>query len=279
VDLVKCRTVDIEVPATSEFVLEGYVDPEERRTEGPFGDHTGYYSLKGEYPVFHVTAITHRRDAIYPATVVGRPPMEDCYLAKATERIFLPPLRVVVPEVVDQWMPWEGVFHNIVVVSIRKEYPLHARKVMSALWGSGQMSFAKMIAVVDADVSLRSPPAVFGHILDTIDPWSDLQVTEGILDVLDHSAPRPLFGGKLGIDATVRLPEEVPRGGKRFSPRLGEEELLEVLKNVDRDLVSGAENAPRAHRHAQERPGDPAFPGPSHVMPGAGGRGGHGPLR
>lgn len=238
VDLVKCRTVNIEVPATSEFVLEGYVDPEERRTEGPFGDHTGYYSLKGEYPVFHVTAITHRRDAIYPATVVGRPPMEDCYLAKATERIFLPPLRVVVPEVVDQWMPWEGVFHNIVVVSIRKEYPLHARKVMSALWGSGQMSFAKMIAVVDADVSLRSPRAVFGHILDTIDPWSDLQVTEGVLDVLDHSAPRPLFGGKLGIDATVRSPEEVPRGEKHFSPRLGEEELLEVLKNVDRDLVS-----------------------------------------
>lgn len=238
VDLVKCRTVDIEVPATAEFVLEGYVDPQEMRTEGPFGDHTGYYSLKGEYPVFHVTAITHRRDAIYPATVVGRPPMEDCYLAKATERIFLPPLRIVVPEVVDQWMPWEGVFHNIVVVSIRKEYPLHARKVMNALWGSGQMSFAKMIAVVDSDVSLKVPGDVFGHLLDTIDPWSDLQVTEGVLDVLDHSAPRPLFGGKLGIDATARLTDETPRGRGRFSPRLSETEVLEILRGLDRDIVS-----------------------------------------
>lgn len=238
VDLVKCRTVDIEVPATAEFVLEGYVDPQEMRTEGPFGDHTGYYSLKGEYPVFHVTAITHRGDAIYPATVVGRPPMEDCYLAKATERIFLPPLRIVVPEVVDQWMPWEGVFHNIVVVSIRKEYPLHARKVMNALWGSGQMSFAKMIAVVDSDVSLKVPGDVFGHLLDTIDPWSDLQVTEGVLDVLDHSAPRPLFGGKLGIDATARLTDETPRGRGRFSPRLSETEVLEILRGLDRDIVS-----------------------------------------
>jgi 4-hydroxy-3-polyprenylbenzoate decarboxylase len=238
VDLVKCKTVDLEVPATSEFVLEGYVDPEESRTEGPFGDHTGYYSLKGQYPVFHVTAVTHRRDAIYPATVVGRPPMEDCYLAKATERIFLPPLRIVVPEVVNQWMPWEGVFHNIVVVSIRKEYPAHARKVMNALWGSGQMSFAKMIAVVDEDVSLDRPKEVFGHLLDTIDPWSDLLVTEGILDVLDHSAPRPLFGGKLGIDATARSAEESPRGRSRFTPKLTEEELLEVLTGLDRDIVS-----------------------------------------
>ena len=128
--------------------------------------------------MFHVTAVTHRRDAIYSATVVGRPPMEDCYLAKATERIFLPPLRMIVPEIVDQWMPWEGVFHNIVVVSIRKEYPLHARKVMNALWGSGQMSFAKMIAVVDEDVPLR-PEVLFYHLLDTIDPWTDLVFTEG----------------------------------------------------------------------------------------------------
>lgn len=238
VDLVKCRTIDIEVPATSEFVLEGYVDPQERRVEGPFGDHTGYYSLKDQYPVFHLTALTHRSDAVYPATIVGRPPMEDCYLAKATERIFLPPLRLVVPEVVDQWMPWEGVFHNIVVVSIRKAYPLHAQKVMSALWGSGQMSFAKMIAVVDADVPLKSSAEVFGRLLDTIDPWSDLQVTEGVLDVLDHSAPRPLFGGKLGIDATARLPGEAARGRRRFSPRLSETEVLEVLKGLDRDLVS-----------------------------------------
>ncbi|MDW5562754.1 MAG: menaquinone biosynthesis decarboxylase [Methanomassiliicoccus sp.] len=238
VDLVKCRTVDLEVPATSEFVLEGYVDPEDRRIEGPFGDHTGYYSLKAEYPVFHVTAITHRRDAIYPATVVGRPPMEDCYLAKATERIFLPPLRVVVPEVVDQWMPWEGVFHNIVVVSVRKEYPLHARKVMSALWGSGQMSFAKMIAVVDEEISLKDVRKVFAHLLDTIDPWTDLQVTDGVLDVLDHSAPRPLFGGKLGVDATSRVEEEIPRGRGRYSPKLGESELLETLRELDPGFVS-----------------------------------------
>jgi 4-hydroxy-3-polyprenylbenzoate decarboxylase len=270
VDLVKCRTVDLEVPATSEFVLEGYVDPEERRVEGPFGDHTGYYSLKGEYPVFHVTAVTHRRDAIYPATVVGRPPMEDCYLAKATERIFLPPLRIIVPEVVDQWMPWEGVFHNIVVVSIRKEYPLHARKVMSALWGSGQMSFAKMIAVVDSDISLKGPREVFHHLLDTIDPWTDLQMTEGVLDVLDHSAPRPLFGGKLGIDATARLAEEPPREGSRFSPRLGEADILEILGGLDRDFVScrrvgagrrtplvliGLRKADRSTRHFLERIG------------------------
>ncbi len=237
VELVKCRTVDLEVPATAEFVLEGYVDPEERRTEGPFGDHTGYYSLKDEFPVFHVTALTHRRKAIYSATVVGRPPMEDCYLAKATERIFLPPLRMIVPEIVDHWMPWEGVFHNIVVVSIRKEYPLHARKVMNALWGSGQMSFAKMIAVVDENVPLK-PESLLGHLLDTIDPWTDLVLTEGVLDVLDHSAPNPLFGGKLGLDATARLPGERERGNARFSPYRSEGELMEVLRDLDRGFIS-----------------------------------------
>lgn len=237
VDLVKCLTVDLEVPATAEFVLEGYVEPGETRTEGPFGDHTGYYSLKGEYPVFHVTAVTHRRDAIYSATVVGRPPMEDCYLAKATERIFLPPLRMVVPEIVDYWMPWEGVFHNIVVVSIRKEYPLHARKVMSALWGSGQMSFAKMIAVVDEDVPLK-PEVLFDHLLDTIDPWTDVVLTEGVLDVLDHSAPDPLFGGKLGLDATERMPGERSRGESRFSPYRSEMEIREVLRDLDRGFIS-----------------------------------------
>jgi 4-hydroxy-3-polyprenylbenzoate decarboxylase len=237
VDLVRCRTVDLEVPATAEFVLEGYVEPGETRTEGPFGDHTGYYSLRDKYPVFHVTAVTHRRDAIYSATVVGRPPMEDCYLAKATERIFLPPLRMIVPEIVDHWMPWEGVFHNIVVVSIRKEYPLHARKVMNALWGSGQMSFAKMIAIVDGDVPLK-PEVLFDHLLDTIDPWTDLVLTEGVLDVLDHSAPDPLFGGKLGLDATARVAGEKPRGGTRFSPSMSEEEALERLRHVDKGFIS-----------------------------------------
>ena len=238
VDLVKCRTVDLEVPATAEFVLEGYVDPDETRTEGPFGDHTGYYSLRGQFPVFHVTAVTHRRDAIYSATVVGRPPMEDCYLAKATERIFLPPLRMMVPEIVDHWMPWEGVFHNIVVVAIHKEYPLHARKVMNALWGSGQMAFAKMIAVVDGDVPLSSPARLFGHILDTFDPWSDVTLTEGVLDVLDHSAPNPLFGGKLGLDATARARGEIPRAGTRFDPSRTEKDILTTLRSLDEGFVS-----------------------------------------
>lgn len=238
VELVKCRTVDLEVPATAEFVLEGYVDPDETRTEGPFGDHTGYYSLRGQFPVFHVTAVTHRRDAIYSATVVGRPPMEDCYLAKATERIFLPPLRMMVPEIVDHWMPWEGVFHNIVVVAIHKEYPLHARKVMNALWGSGQMAFAKMIAVVDGDVPLSSPARLFGHILDTFDPWSDVTLTEGVLDVLDHSAPNPLFGGKLGLDATARARGEIPRTGTRFDPSLTEKDILTTLRSLDEGFVS-----------------------------------------
>lgn len=238
VELVRCRTVGLEVPATADFVLEGYVDPQETRTEGPFGDHTGYYSLQDQFPVFHVTAVTHRRDAIYSATVVGRPPMEDCYIAKATERIFLPPLRMIVPEIVDHWMPWEGVFHNIVVVAIRKEYPLHARKVMNALWGSGQMSFAKMIAVVDDGAPLSSPAMLFGQILDTFDPWSDLVLTEGVLDVLDHSAPHPLFGGKVGVDATARVPGEVPRSGTRFSPTMTETEVLSTLRSLDEGFVS-----------------------------------------
>jgi 4-hydroxy-3-polyprenylbenzoate decarboxylase len=210
--MTRCLTVDLEVPAEAEFVLEGYVNPDERRVEGPFGDHTGYYSLTDEYPVFHVTAITHRRSPIYATTVVGRPPMEDCYLARATERIFLPLLNTLLPEVRDFWMPWEGVFHNLTVVAIAKEYPGHARRVMSALWGQGQMSFCKMLAVVDAGTDFRRPRQVLEMLLDTVDLESDLYITEGILDVLDHSAPDPLFGGKLGIDATRRAPGERPRG-------------------------------------------------------------------
>jgi len=251
VDLVKCRTVDLEVPATAEFVLEGYVDPEERRTEGPFGDHTGYYSLPGEYPVFHVTALTHRRDAIYSATVVGRPPMEDCYMAKATERVFLPPLRMIVPEIVDYWMPWEGVFHNIVVVAIRKEYPMQARKVMSSLWGNGQMSFAKMIAVVDDASLLRDKKRLLAHLLDAMDPWSDLVVTEGMLDVLDHSAPHALYGGKLGIDATARLAGEPPRGKKRFGRTGSGEETIASLRALDRGFVSCRAIAPGSRNPLQ----------------------------
>lgn len=211
VPMVRCLTVDLEVPAEAEFILEGYVEPDEHRVEGPFGDHTGYYSLVGDYPVFHLTAITHRRRAVYPATIVGRPPMEDCYLAKATERIFLPLLNAVLPEVRDFWMPWEGVFHNITVISIKKEYPGHARRVMSAVWGQGQMSFCKAAVLVDAEVDLRNPRQVLETVLNEVDLESDLFVTEGILDVLDHSAPEPLFGGKLGIDATRRHQEEQDR--------------------------------------------------------------------
>ena len=211
VPMVKCLTVDLEVPAEAEFILEGYVDPDELRVEGPFGDHTGYYSLVGDYPVFHVTAVTHRRNPVYAATIVGRPPMEDCWLAKATERLFLPLLNAVLPEIKDFWMPWEGVFHNVTVVSAAKEYPGHARRIMSALWGQGQMSFCKGVAVVDADVDLTQPRNVLEAILNAMDPMSDLFVSEGVLDVLDHSAPAPLFGAKLGIDATWRISGEEDR--------------------------------------------------------------------
>lgn len=216
VRMTRCVSVDLEVPAEAEFVLEGYVDPEELRLEGPFGDHTGYYSLVGEYPVFHVTALTHRRNPVYSATLVGRPPMEDCYLARATERIFLPLLRTIHPEVRDFWMPWEGVFHNIVVLAIDKEYPGHARRIMSAVWGQGQMSFSKAVALVDGGTDLRDPRKVLETILNEVDLESDIFITEGVLDVLDHSAPEPLFGAKIGIDATGRHPGERPRPG--FSP-------------------------------------------------------------
>jgi 4-hydroxy-3-polyprenylbenzoate decarboxylase len=167
--------------------------------------------LVDEYPVFHVTAITHRRHPVYAATIVGRPPMEDCYLAKATERIFLPLLNAVLPEVRDYWLPWEGVFHNITVLSIAKEYPGHARRIMSALWGQGQMSFCKALVVMDRDVDLKDPGQVFATLLNTVDLESDVYISEGVLDVLDHSAPAPLFGAKVGIDATRRMSGERER--------------------------------------------------------------------
>ncbi len=211
VTLVKGVTIDIEVPAEAEFVLEGYIDPEERRMEGPFGDHTGFYTTPEEYPVMHVTAITHRRDAIYSATVVGRPPMEDCYLARATERIFLPLLQTLLPEIADCHMPVEGVFHNLVVVSINKEYPGQPSKVMHSLWGSGQMSFCKTVIVLDAGIRPSDPEAVIPAILNTIDLEADLLLTRGILDVLDHASGEALHGGKAGIDATHRIDGEAPR--------------------------------------------------------------------
>ncbi len=208
VELTKCVTVDLEVPATSEIVLEGYVDVSERRREGPFGDHTGYYSLADDYPVFHITCITHRRNPIYAATVVGRPPMEDCYIAKATERIFLPLLQQMIPEIVDINLPLAGVFHNCAMVSIRKSYPQQAKKVMQAIWGMGQMMFTKMIIVVDAHVDVQDEQAVWWRVFNNIDARQDLVLVDGPLDVLDHSSPLPKWGTKLGIDATRSWPEE-----------------------------------------------------------------------
>ncbi len=208
VEMVACKTVDLEVPAHAEIVLEGYVDVDERRREGPFGDHTGYYSLADDYPVFHVTALTHRRDPIYATTIVGQAPMEDAYLGKATERLFLPLLRLMAPEVVDLDLPKEGGFHNCVLVSIKKSYPLHARKVMHALWGTGQLQFSKCIVVVDGEVDVHDYAQVAWRVLNNVDWKRDIAVVEGPLDVLDHSSPHPLWGGKIGIDATRKWPEE-----------------------------------------------------------------------
>ena len=208
VELVKCKTVDLEVPAHAEIILEGYVRTDEMRREGPFGDHTGYYSLADDYPVFHVTCITHRRNPIYFATVVGKPPMEDCYLAKATERIFLPILQQMLPEVVDINMPLEGVFHDCVIVAIKKSFPMQARKVMHAFWGMGQMMNVKMIIVVDAHVNVQDLSEVWWRVYNNIDAKHDLEIVEGPLDVLDHSSPMAKWGAKLGIDATKTWPEE-----------------------------------------------------------------------
>lgn len=205
VEMVHCKTVDLEVPADSEIVIEGYVDPHERRTEGPFGDHTGYYSLADEFPVFHVTCITRRKSAVYPATIVGRPPMEDCYMAKATERIFLPIIKMQMPEIVDINLPMEGVFHNLAVVSIRKRYPGHARRVMHAIWGLGQMSFTKMIVVVDAEVDVQDMKEVLWRVGNNIDPQRDIEFVNGPVDILDHASRSSGYGSKMGIDATRKL--------------------------------------------------------------------------
>ena len=208
VEMVKCKTVDLEVPAESEIVLEGYVNLGELRTEGPFGDHTGFYSLAGDYPVFHVTAITQRKDAIYAATIVGPPPMEDFYMGRAIERIFLPLMRLQLPEVRDISMPAEGVFHNLILVAIRKSYPGHARKVMSAIWGLGQAMFSKCIVVVDEDVDVQNHREVVWKALNNIDPERDIQFTLGPVDSLDHASRLQDYGSKMGIDATRKWPSE-----------------------------------------------------------------------
>lgn len=208
VEMVKCKTVDLEVPAHAEFILEGYVDPGEKRREGPFGDHTGYYSLPDDYPVFHLTCLTRKDRPVYPATVVGRPPMEDFFLGKATERLFLPLLKRIVPEITDLNMPPEGVFNNCVIVSIKKDYPGQAKKVMNALWGLQQIAFTKLIIVVDKDVDVQDMSMVWWKVFSNIDAKRDLVIMDGPLDALDHASPFPHYGAKLGIDATKKWPGE-----------------------------------------------------------------------
>jgi 4-hydroxy-3-polyprenylbenzoate decarboxylase len=208
IELVKCKTIDIEVPADAEIVIEGTVPAGERRMEGPFGDHTGYYSLADMYPVFNITAITHRKNPVYPTTIVGPPPMEDAYLGKATERIFLPLIKLVLPEIIDYNLPVEGAFHNMALVRIKKRYPGHANKVMHALWGLGQMMFTKCIIVVDEDVDVQNPREVVWRTLANIDPERDITFVKGPVDVLDHASPAMSFGSKMGIDGTQKWPEE-----------------------------------------------------------------------
>ncbi len=208
VDLVKCETVDLEVPASSEIVLEGYVNLDELRTEGPFGDHTGFYSLEDLYPVFHLTCVTHRQNPIYATTIVGKPPQEDAYMGKAVERIFLPLMKLTIPELVDINLPIEGVFHNLMIVSIRKSYPGQARKVMNAIWSLGQAMFTKCIIVVDEDVDVQDLGGVTLKALNHIDPERDIQFTLGPVDSLDHASRLPNYGSKMGVDATRKWSTE-----------------------------------------------------------------------
>jgi 4-hydroxy-3-polyprenylbenzoate decarboxylase len=208
VEIVKCETVDLEVPASAEIVLEGYVELSEMRSEGPFGDHTGFYTIAEDYPVFHLTCITHRKDPIYAATIVGKPPMEDAWMGKAVERIFLPAMRITIPEIVDINLPVEGVFHNLMLVSIRKSYPGQARKVMNAIWSLGQAMFTKCIMVVDEDCDVQDVGEVVLRVANNIDPERDIQFTLGPVDSLDHASRMPNYGSKMGIDATRKWKAE-----------------------------------------------------------------------
>ena len=229
VELVKGKTIELEVPAAAEIVLEGYVEAGDEGTEGPFGDHTGYYSPPEPFPVFHVTALTMRRDAIYPSIVVGKPPAEDAWLAKATERIFLPAVRMSVPEIVDYDLPVAGAFHNCVIVSIRKAFPGHAQKVMHAVWGLGLLSLTKCVVVVDEWVDVHDYEEVFFRVCANVDPKRDVLLSEGPLDHLDHAPTLQFVGGKLGIDATHKGPAE---GTREWPPEI--EMSAEVRALVDR---------------------------------------------
>jgi 4-hydroxy-3-polyprenylbenzoate decarboxylase len=208
VNMAKCETSDLEVPAEAEIVLEGYVELGEMRREGPFGDHTGFYSLADDYPVFHLTCITQRKKPVYATTIVGPPPMEDFYMGKAIERIFLPLMRMQLPEIRDISMPAEGVFHNLVLVAMRKSYAGHARKVMHAIWGMGQAMFSKCIVVVDEDVDVQDVREVAWKALNNIDPERDIEFVHGPVDSLDHSSRLPNYGSKMGVDATRKWPQE-----------------------------------------------------------------------
>ncbi|MGH3037554.1 MAG: UbiD family decarboxylase, partial [Gaiellaceae bacterium] len=227
--LGRCKTVDLEVPANAEIVLEGRIEAGDMGTEGPFGDHTGYYSPPEPFPVFRLTAMTMRRNAIYPSIVVGIPPAEDAWIGKATERIFLPAIRMTVPEIVDYDLPVAGAFHNCVIVSIRKAFPGHAKKVMHAIWGLGMLSLSKSVVVVDELVDVHDYEQVFFHVCANVDPKRDVIVTEGPLDQLDHAAMLACYGGKLGIDATHKWTEE---GAREWPERI--EMTPEVRDTVDR---------------------------------------------
>jgi 4-hydroxy-3-polyprenylbenzoate decarboxylase len=226
VELVKGVSIDLEVPANAEIVLEGYVEKGDLAEEGPFGDHTGYYTAAEPFPVFHITAITMRREAIYPSIVVGKPPQEDAWLGKATERIFLPAIRASVPEVVDYDLPVSGAFHNCAIVSIRKAFPGHARKVMHAFWGLGMLSLTKSIVVVDAHVDVHDYQQVFFYVGANVDPARDVVLADGPLDHLDHSSTRQFIGGKLGIDATAKGIDE---GTREWPPEI---EMSEEIRKL-----------------------------------------------
>jgi 4-hydroxy-3-polyprenylbenzoate decarboxylase len=229
VELVQGVTVDLEVPAEAEIVLEGYIDKDDLVDEGPFGDHTGFYTPAERFPVFHVTALTMRRDAIYPSIVVGKPPQEDAWLGKATERIFLPAVRLTVPEIVDYDLPVAGAFHNLAIVSIKKAFPGHARKVMHAIWGLGMLSLTKGIVIVDEHVDVHDYAQVLFYVGANVDPKRDVVITEGPLDHLDHAPTLQFLGGKIGIDATAKGPLE---GTREWPPEI--EMSAEVRELVDR---------------------------------------------
>jgi 4-hydroxy-3-polyprenylbenzoate decarboxylase len=243
VELIEGVTVDLQVPARAEIVLEGYIDKDEVGMEGPFGDHTGYYTPAEPFPVFHVTAMTMRKDAIYPSIVVGKPPQEDAWLGKATERIFLPAVRATLPEIVDYDLPVAGAFHNCCIVSIKKAFPGHARKVMHAIWGLGMLSLTKCVIVVDEHVDVHDYEQVMFYVGANLDPARDVELGEGPLDHLDHAPGRQFIGGKLGLDATAKWPEE---GARPWPEEI--EMSADVKALVDRRWEEYAIGSPRTAR-------------------------------